>query len=379
MSFKNFFKTLKSNFKKKIIFFENIKYDVLVVDKGLSNINLSEICKYKTIKDEIYFFCLVKALFKCLINFEFKFYKLSIFYLDQLIKKFDTKILIGNDFNSKLFEFKGNKKIKTIVYQFSDHEIENKKVLKRILVNKYHQGDIYCDYYLLKHKLFEQTVKFINAKFIEVGSVKNNEIETTQFNQKKYDIMLISQYRNPYKFFGIYNPKIMYINDSAMWFVAKSISNFCEKNNKNFCIATTFNRSDKKKYNIRDKEIDFYSSISNNFKTEDIDSYNLAEKCKVIVTTYSTLGLELLSRGKRVLFLDPFYFLGGNYINMFTEENSGSHWYTGHDEKEIFEKIKYLENLKDVEWNKIFNSSPFKIKFDKKNKILKDIIKNNLN
>ena len=146
--------------------------------------------------------------------------------------------------------------------------------------------------------------------------------------------MLISQYRNhPYKFFGIYNPKIMNINDSAMWFVAKTISNFCEKNNKNFCIATTFNRADKKKYKIRDNEIDFYSSISNNFKIEDIDSYNLSVKSKVIVTTYSTLGLELLSRGKRVLFLDPFHFLGGNYINMFTKERSGSHWYAGHGPK----------------------------------------------
>ncbi len=247
MNFKIFIKTLKSNFQKKIIFFENNKYDVLVLDKGLSNINLSEICKYKTITNEIYFFCLVKALFKCLINLEFKFYKLSLIYLNQLIIKFDTKILIGNDFNSKLFEFKNNDKIKTIVYQFSDHEIENKKVLKKILINRYHQGDIYCDYYLLKHKLFEQTVKFINSKFIEVGSVKNNEIEITQSIQTKYDIMLISQYRNhPYKFFGIYNPKIMNINDSAMWFVAKTISNFCEKNNKNFCIATTFNRADKK-------------------------------------------------------------------------------------------------------------------------------------
>ena len=131
MNFKIFIKTLKSNFQKKIIFFENNKYDVLVLDKGLSNINLSEICKYKTITNEIYFFCLLKALFKCLINLEFKFYKLSLIYLNQLIIKFDTKILIGNDFNSKLFEFKNNDKIKTIVYQFSDHEIENKKVLKK--------------------------------------------------------------------------------------------------------------------------------------------------------------------------------------------------------------------------------------------------------
>ena len=48
------------------------------------------------------------------------------------------------------------------------------------------------------------------------------------------------------------------------------------------------------------------------------------------------------------------------------------------DQKIIFDKIKYLENLKEEEWNKIQNTSPFKIKFDKKNKILKDIIKENL-
>ena len=37
---------------------------------------------------------------------------------------------------------------------------------------------------------------------------------------------------------------------------------------------------------------------------------------------------------------------------MFTKERSGSHWYAGHDQKIIFDKIKYLENLKEEEWIK---------------------------
>ena len=379
MKFTKIINIIKKNLIRKLIFFDNNLYDVLILDNGYSKINLDNICRYKTITNELYFFCFIKTCLISLINLDFNSYKFNNIYLNELIKKFKTKILIGNDFNSKLYGFKNNKSIKTIVYQHSDHEISNNKILKKLLINKNHIGEVFCDYYLLKHKLYKQTLKFINSNFIEVGSVKNNEKKTIKQNNDTYDIMLISQFRkNPYKLFNHFSPKMMYNSDSAMWYVSRTIAKYSKLNNKKFCIATTFSREDKKQYNYKEAELEFFTAACGDFYTETLDSYNLSKKSKLIITTYSSLGLELLARGQKVLFLDPFYFLGGNYIHLFSNSNVGPHWYGGNDEKVIFEKINYLSNLNDSEWKKIIDVSPFKIKHDKNNEILKNIIQENL-
>ena len=59
----------------------------------------------------------------------------------------------------------------------------------------------------------------------------------------------------------------------------------------------------------------------NRFYTEDIDAYSLSNKSKLIVNTYSTIGL--LIPGMKVLFLDPFYFVQNSVINMFVDELEG--------------------------------------------------------
>ena len=60
--------TLKALFGKKIIFFEKKKYKALIYDDGYSNLDLSQICEFLTIKNQIFIFSLLKAIFKSFLN-----------------------------------------------------------------------------------------------------------------------------------------------------------------------------------------------------------------------------------------------------------------------------------------------------------------------
>ena len=363
---------LKLFFKKRIIFYDNQKYDVLILDDGASKLDLSSICSSLTITKQIYFFCMLVAIIKKIIFLKFDKDKIIQQYYKELIKKFNCKILIAHDFKKSIFnlEVEG---LTRIVYQFADHELINKEKLKKHII-LHEDSNSKIDYYLIKHKIFEKNLDFIKTQFIETGSIKNNE-KVVNNNKEEYDIMLISQFRpNIYNFFGVYNPKMMYNSDSAIWYLTNVISKYCSSNNKKLAIALASNREDKKKYNYKNLELKFFKSINDKFYTEDIDSYNLAEKSKIIVTTYSSLGLELLARGKKVFFLDPFHFLGGNYLNMFTSEKEGDHWLAGNDENKIFEKIDQLSNFSEEKWREIQKNSPLLIKFDPGNTRLKKII-----
>ena len=370
--------TLKALFGKKIIFFEKKKYKALIYDDGYSNLDLSQICEFLTIKNQIFIFSLLKAIFKSFLKFNFNKDKIIQNYLLEIIKKFKAKVIISHDLKKNIFNIK-NDGLKKIIYQLADHEEINKEILKKdIILNNDSKSEI--DYYLIKHKIFSQSLDFIKTNFITTGSIKNNEKKIERVAIKEFDIMIISQFRpNIYNFFGSYRPKMMFNSDSALWFVSKVTSDYCDINNKRLAIALASHREDKKKYNYKKNELKFYDSACKSYTTKNIDSYNLAEKSKLIITTYSSLGLELLARGKKVLFIDPFYFLGGNYINMFTLEKEGSHWLAGNDKDKIFEKIDSLLKLKEEEWEKIQKNSPFLIEFDQGNKKLKKLIKEIIN
>ena len=108
------------------------------------------------------------------------------------------------------------------------------------------------DYYLIKHKIFSQSLDFIKTNFITTGSIKNNEKKIERVAIKEFDIMIISQFRpNIYNFFGSYRPKMMFNSDSALWFVSKVTSDYCDINNKRLAIALASHREDKKKYNYK--------------------------------------------------------------------------------------------------------------------------------
>ena len=375
---------IKRILKKKIIFSELKQYDLLIIDEGWSNLDFEHICSFKVIKNEIYFNCLLRAFLKSLSFIGKKYrYSLANLYLQELVKKTKPKVIIGHDFRESIFSIKKHfPQIFTIIYQFSDHDILNKKVLSQAIGPNLNLDEFRCDLYLSKHEAFNSLVDFIKAKFLIVGSVKNNEMIMKDSDKKIYDIMMVSQYRrDTYSFKGIYNPKMTHVKDSALIYVTNILSSYCEKKNKKLCIARTSSRKEKQDHTNKSDEVEFFSKTLNSkkFYVEDIDSYQLSNKSKLIVTTYSTIGLELLSRGKRVLFIDPFHFLGGHIVNMLTKEAEGPHWYCGNDPSVIENKIDYLLSISDREWEDVVKKSPLKMEYDPGNKRLKELVKNKIN
>ncbi len=370
---------IKRLLKKKIIISEINQYDLMILDDGYANLNFENICSFKTIKNEIFLKSLFRAFLKKIFSLKkISNHSLAYLYLQDLLKTAKPKVIIGHDFKENIFRIKKEfPEIFTIIYQFSDHDILNSKVISKAIGPNLKLDEFNCDLYLSKHEVFNSIVNFINAKFLIVGSVKNNEMILEE-EKNIYDIMMVSQYRPEiFSFKGIYNLKMVNVVESALIFVTRILSNYCDNKKLKLCIARTSSRKEKQDHIKKSDEINFFSRIldQKKFHIEDIDSYQLSNKSKLIVTTYSTLGMELLSRGKKVLFIDPFYFLGGHIINMLTDQQEGPYWYCGSDPKKIESKIDYLLKISNEEWKETLKKSTLKMTYDPGNETLKELIK----
>lgn len=374
---------IKRLLKKKIIISEINQYDLMILDDGYANLNFENICSFKTIKNEIFLKSLFRAFLKKIFSLKkISNHSLAYLYLQDLVKTAKPKVIIGHDFKENIFRIKKEfPEIFTIIYQFSDHDILNSKVISKAIGPNLKLDEFNCDLYLSKHEVFNSIVNFINAKFLIVGSVKNNEMILEE-EKNIYDIMMVSQYRPEiFSFKGIYNLKMVNVVESALIFVTRILSNYCDNKKLKLCIARTSSRKEKQDHIKKSDEINFFSRIldQKKFHIEDIDSYQLSNKSKLVVTTYSTLGMELLSRGKKVLFIDPFHFLGGHIINMLTDQQEGPYWYCGSDPKKIESKIDYLLKISNEEWKETLKKSTLKMIYDPGNETLKELIKTKIN
>ena len=198
--------------------------------------------------------------------------------------------------------------------------------------------------------------------------------------EKKYDIMFVSQYREPTPSYWGTNNNIGYMKTTlaSISYLMKILNSYSSERNKKICIAMCAYREDKST-KLND-EIDFYSRDIKNFYHENTSSYDLAEKSEMVITIHSTLGSELLSRNKKILFIYLLHFFGIAHAP-FTNIMEDFFYYKGQDPVVIKEKIDQILQIKSDEWIKKLNESSFKMKFDQNNSILKqlvkDLIKNN--
>ena len=103
----------------KISFNQIKKYDILILDKGLSNLTFED-KKFKEVNlEEINFFCVLKSL----INYfkkENKLFNLKKIYKKTLYKAYSPKVVISNFISQKGQECKILcPEIKVILYQFT--------------------------------------------------------------------------------------------------------------------------------------------------------------------------------------------------------------------------------------------------------------------
>ena len=360
-------------FKKKWKFsIEKKNVDVLVLDNGHAPVKYPEKINIFTIENEIYILNIFISIFQLIFSFKPKNYqKLIDLYFISCVKVFNPKIAIGHEVDGRLFKIKKFfPRIKTILYQFGNYlEIHREYAKERFKNQSF-------DYFLVWdewHKSFFKS--FVNTNFIISGSIKNNQIEIKK-NQKIYDIMLISTFRKPVRNYANtnYDVSSMRSIDMNTSYVTRILENYCNKNKLKFCIALSSNRPDKKnKESINmNHELDFFRRDSKNFYFENCSSYELAEKSNLVVNVYSTLGMELLSRGKKVLFLDLYHYVARH--SFIPNNSSGLFWTNENSEKEIENKIESLLNIKDNQWNAELQKYNLGLKFDYKNTILVKLV-----
>lgn len=352
-------------FKKKWVFNKIEKTDLLIFSDD--KFNFDKKIKYSYYKsNEInlkYFFHFI---FNYFCNF-FNKKKLSIseIYLCTLLQYYDCKIVLGHDRDQIIFKVKKffPNKI-SITYQFGYWFDELIQLGQEVIKNK--MVDHYCIFDLRTKKLSEE---IITSNFYITGSVSSNE-KFLPIKEKKYDFMFISNYRSKK---AIGSESLM----ECSAFMLSRLSDFCEMNNKTFCIARVSTRKDKKKYShyLKNEEEIFLKKYAKNYFLEDIDSFELANLSKVSVCTHSNLGYQLLARGNKVLFLNTDKDI---YKWHFITNKIGLFWYKGENLKEIYEKFHNILNMNNDEWKSNLTNSSVPIKFDQGNKFLKNLILKNI-
>ena len=362
-------------FNKKIVFKKNLKTDILLLDENYSNLKFKNKKIYVLDFNEINLFYILRVLFS------FKFFKTNykkIYWL-YYFRDLDPKIAIGIDINLRIFSFKEMfpEKI-TIAYQLGHYwNIHSDRSLELFRSKK-------SDYTLVFSNWEIQNIfKNLETRFLITGSVKNNAIKKKK-KKKIYDIMFISEFRkldpitinkikNGYYSYTFENrSRQMRFVDTCIIYVLKIINKIQKDQNLKVSVGLTSNRNDKINKISRKDELKFFSEYLENCKTEKLNSFNLAEKSKLIICLSSNLGPELLSRGYRVLFLN--LDLVSNEWH-FLKSLNGPFWYKGTDKNVIIKKINTLINYTDKEWKKILNKSGLKMVFDKGNKKLNKIVK----
>ena len=366
---------LKYIFQNKKIYFlypeQNI--DILVFGRVNLNLNFGKKIKIFELNDQVYIPIFLKSI---IIFLKDASYSLKELYFKELVKSFSPAIGIGDEINKNIFKFKKFFPNKLAIgYQIvnrsnlTGNNTEQKKKL---------------DYFLIFNKKAKKYYKDIDAKFLISGSLKNNE-KPLKNKKKIFDIMFISEFR-PKVF-----EKIKAENDKKNKLIQGIKENFynhiesvlgvidsvVKEKKLKICIALASNRTEKKKQNFMQKEINFFSNKIKNISLPNDNSYELADKSHLVISMWSTLGAELFAQNKKVLFLAP-KFHKSIYWDFFPRKN-GFNWQQDLKKKEIKEKIIKLLNINEKNWEKTLKVSKYGILFDKKNKLLKNIVTKKLN
>lgn len=353
--------------------FRIIKHkDVIILDDGFSNIKFKNF-SYETVNlKTINIFCALKTIF----SFLLKSQKLSLkeIYKQNLYRMYSPKLAISHHINKKAVECKYLcPEIRNAIYQFAYFRNKKKFTLDNLLgkfkdKNKNINENL-IDYLFVFHERDKKNFNFKNTQIFVVGSVKNNEIILKKKNKQKKSILFISEY-NP-KFYK--QNKLYYKRECKLF---KFLYEFCKKNKIKLNIALRSNRNDK---NIDKKaEIKFYNKFfGTDFNISSQDAYNFSSESEVVVCISSNLGIELLARKYKVLFI------------LINESKNENYPYLPKDEifverklnrNKFLTKLKKIYHLRSSAWEVLLKKKIKNIKFDPGNKLFKkkieEILKN---
>tara|TARA_E500000178_G_scaffold344230_1_gene392133 strand:- start:10811 stop:11917 length:1107 start_codon:yes stop_codon:yes gene_type:complete len=366
----SFFKDL---IKRKTILALPKKVDIIIFGHFTKNFCTKKKASFLILKDQLYLIIFIKAL----IRYIFKKRKISKsvvdFYFIELIDYISPKIAIGNEINKNIFKFKKYFPNKvSIGYQLVHWSNIHKFLIKKYFGDKKNYS---CDYFLTFNKNSLKYLNFIKTNFIVSGSVKNN-FNLVLKKKKIYDLLLISDYRDLKKFnlkdkHSVQVKKKYYNYFSKILFCINKVA---KQNNLKICVAFASKREEKKQYNFFNQEYNFFNKNLQKFEIGDKPAHELAAKSKMVISFWSTLGFEIFSQNKKVLFLSPNF---SDYWNVFPKKN-GFNWYQSINQKKIYKKIVDNLEINDNQWLKKTQKFRSFFHFDPKNLALNDILRKNI-
>ena len=298
------------------------------------------------------------------------FYKSSfkVEYINFFLKKTRIKILITSNFN------------RLIVYQIKHYYPEVKVIV--IQNGSFGNDFIYklknstyknfkCDYFFCFTNLEKVKIKkIIKAKFIVLGSLKNNFYKIKN-NYKKKQLLYISTFRKDL----LNNPSVkpMYETEKLLLPI---VFNFCKRKNLKFAILP--GEEDSSSQN------NYYKNLlkSKNFflyKRNINKSYNRIDSSLFLVNIDSSLGYEALSRFNKVGFFNFFSYRDKSFSSKLFFKSNGKFWLGFYDKRKIDNILEYLYTVDNKVWkNQNFsklNPIPYIKNNSKLNIILKNILK----
>lgn len=201
-----------------------------------------------------------------------------------------------------------------------------------------------CDYFLSlssRDKNFFSNV--ISSKFIISGSLRNNNLLFPHLAKIRRGgvIGFVSQWRD-FKNKEYFDSQIKLL---------KYIKNYCDLYHLDLKIALASNRIDKKL--DREKEIRFYNQFFKKFEISIHDSHIHLRDCSMIICGNSNLGLELISNGMRVFFVNVTHATGNQDITYFSSlyGRNGPFWCDLDLLEENFCKMESIRTASNEEWN----------------------------
>ena len=315
----------------------------------------------------------------------FGFFNIKKNYKKSLFRFLSPKIILTfMDTNPAFYLLKEDldiKNFKTIRIQNG-----NRNEINFLNFKKKNKKNYSCDYFFIYYEysknLYNKYINCDNTKFITIGSFLNNEypIKNTNLEKDYLDIIYISQFRE--KNIGdeeyAHEKKIMdvlqkYVKTKKINLIIglKSIAergisfNFLEK------IIYGFSNIKKiyKKHFIFEEKIKFVGNDKKN------SNYHNLDKADLVIFESSSLGLEAIARGKKVLSIpmvkkDLYPHQEDNFQDQFVCETV--------DQNILEKKIDYLLDLNQREWLKMSNKSLLNMAYDGENqkfmKVIDDII-----
>lgn len=373
--FLNFAEKIYKIFKIKIIFFVPKNIDTIILDFQTGYF-YDSFFKNKIIlhtRGEKYYF---KIFISTILEWFVSKKSFNQIYIINCIKEINPKFLITfTDYNLFFLSLKKifpNKKL--IIFQSHTRSYQTLLSLTGLNYKKFKKFNV--DYIFIWGKRFKDYYNyFLNGKIIISGNMKNNYFKK-KYSKNDRKIVYISQFR---------------LREHSGWtgseFNKQKVNKFKNDFYNNLKEFVTLNklklyvlgyRLDPKEAVV---EKSFYLKIFGKKciflkKNNIFDSYINSQEMNNFVTITSSLGLELIARGKRVAFIKKENVYKDKFKDdIFKIRTKGPNWSNNSSKRNVFKILNFLISSKS-NFNYIYKNY-FKqfIIYDKGNKIIKNELK----